>query len=222
METHRLVVLVQKHAVRKQLLDVSYFDRHLGTQVLAVNFYHGWVAVVVTPYLNAFLEEVEQSSSLEMQTLVFLHWMDWQREKVWSSWDVALEVHQHWVLRFEMVFNFVNGHHDLLVSVTHEERSNKSVVSLADRERSPVWKHQVEVFKLVPCIDHACHQSFCVQFLKSVVCLALAKRIKEYLYVWVNCLANVLFSHLFSKHFHASSNLRCNIVSVRVVHLLNT
>ena len=60
------VVLVQVHAVRQHLLEVTKLDGKVRSQIFAVDLDRTRISLVVTPHLDSSLQDVEVGSSLEV------------------------------------------------------------------------------------------------------------------------------------------------------------
>jgi len=69
-------MLMEEHTVRKLLFYVSYLYRQLRAQILAIYLYDTWVWVHVAPHFELIDQEMELSTSLEMQRLVLLDSFD--------------------------------------------------------------------------------------------------------------------------------------------------
>jgi len=69
-------MLMEEHTVRKLLLYVSYLYRQLRAQILAIDLYDTWVWVHVAPHFELIDQEMELSTSLEMQRFVLLDSFD--------------------------------------------------------------------------------------------------------------------------------------------------
>jgi len=69
-------MLMEEHTVGKLLLYVSYLYRQLRAQILAIDLYDTWVWVHVAPHFELIDQEMELSTSLEMQRLVLLDSFD--------------------------------------------------------------------------------------------------------------------------------------------------
>ena len=62
-----LVILVQVHSMWQRLLDVTDFDRQIGSQVPTVDLNGARVVLVVAPHLDLLSDEMEVGASLEVE-----------------------------------------------------------------------------------------------------------------------------------------------------------
>lgn len=196
VEPSPLEVLVQEHAVRQHLLDVSDLDRHQGRQIRAVNLDHSRVALIEAPDQDSRGDVVELSSSLEVQRLVLLNWRNRQAQQVWSAWDVPLQLNVNILHRLEVLDHIDMSHHDFFLAQSHKEWSNETVVCPFDSVGSSVREHEINIFELISCADDSSNELFIMELLKSVGVLSHTNGVKVDLLVRVNSFSNVLLPHL--------------------------
>ena len=67
-----------------------------------------------------------------------------------------------------MVFNTLDGHHYLFIVPPDVEWPNHAMVSLPDGEGSPVWEHQIKVFKLLSAFDNRSHSALVMHLVEGV------------------------------------------------------
>ena len=132
---------MQENTVWELFFDVTNLDWHVRTKIIAVNINHTWIAIIETPNLDFFLQEMEQTTSLKMQTFIFTHWVEWQGYQVWSSWDVSLEINQYWLVCLKVFFDIVDGHHNFLIIMSNIEWSDETVISLSNSVWGTIWEH---------------------------------------------------------------------------------
>jgi len=149
-----VVHLVKVHAIRKHLLDITDLNRVAGGKVLAVELDSSRVSVVEAPDKNLLDVELEVRTSLPMERLVFLDWVDWHREQVGPSHDVSLEVDAQRMLSFEVSGNRLQSHSDLFVIVSYIEGSNCMMLGSLDHVRSVPRKDKVHILELFAPFDN--------------------------------------------------------------------
>jgi hypothetical protein len=119
-----IVHFVQVHAVGEHLLDISNLDWEARCQMLTINLNSTGVRIVVAPDVDFLGNEHEVGTSLPMQGLVFLDWIDWKSQQVGTAHNVSLQVHEEGVITLEVSVNALNSHSDFLVIVTNKEGSD--------------------------------------------------------------------------------------------------
>ena len=132
---------MQEHAGWESFFNVSYLDGELRGKILAVNFNNSRVRLIVAPDQDLGGDEMELSSGLEMERLVFLHWHQRNFQQVRTPRNVSLEVHKQWLFGLEMVLHLFNSNHYFLVVPPDIEWSDHTMVGLLDSKWSPVWEN---------------------------------------------------------------------------------
>jgi hypothetical protein len=89
-----VILLVQVHAIWEHLLQVAYLEGVVGSQVLAVHFKSGRVLIQEGPHIDLSYVEVEDATSLEMQTLILLYWVNGHAQQVRTTYYVPLQGHE--------------------------------------------------------------------------------------------------------------------------------
>ena len=92
MELLVAILLMQVHAVRQHLLNVSNLDRHVDGEVRAVHINAPRVNIVEAPDPQMLHKEVKAATCDEMQRLFLLDGDEGDPKQVWSSHYVSLEV----------------------------------------------------------------------------------------------------------------------------------
>ena len=139
--------------MRELSFDITNLDRHLRRQILAIDFYNSRPAWVIAPNLNCFLQEMEFSTCLEMQTLVFLNRPKWKSEKIRSSNNVPLEINEYWLSGFKVILDRSWSHHNFFIIMSNPEWSLHTVISSCNGKRCSVRHNYINIFKLISSTD---------------------------------------------------------------------
>lgn len=116
-----VIHLVQVHAIGQHLFNIAKLYWETGRQILAVNLNARRIGIVEAPHVDLFNVEHKVGTCLPMQRFVFLHWVNRHPQKIWSTDDIPLELHEIWVLSLEMSVETLQSNSDLFVLVTDVE-----------------------------------------------------------------------------------------------------
>ena len=170
LELGVIVFLMEVHAVREHLLEITDPDGIPRGQQGAVDFESRRVSIVEAPDPDVIDEEAEVSACLEVKGFIFLHSCYIHAEQVWSSNDVSLEFHEVWFLCLDMIVDLLHRAPNFFLSlgVDGVPRSHLSMVDLQHFIWTVPWEDQVNVIVLLSTLDDTRYDLLMNALLESV------------------------------------------------------